>query len=64
MQDKTRLPTREQILHVRRLIASKLFGPATIVRLTGIPLRDVFRIARSMPKTTETPFPNLKKQST
>lgn len=43
---KNPLPTVSQIRHVKHLLGADLFGPATIARLTGVPLRDVFRIAR------------------
>lgn len=45
---KNHLPTVSQIREVKRLHSTRLFGPATISRLTGVPLRDVFRIIRSM----------------
>ncbi len=39
-------PSLAQIQHVKHLLETDLFGPATVARLTGVPLRDVFRIAR------------------
>jgi hypothetical protein len=42
----TQLPSLAQIPHVQHLHSAGLFGLATIVRLTGTPLRDVFRITR------------------
>ncbi len=40
------LPSFAQIQHVKQLLGTDLFGPATIARLTDVRLRDVFRIAR------------------
>ena len=42
------LPTVSQIREVKLLLATDLFGVPTIARLTGVRLRDVFQIARSM----------------
>ncbi len=42
------LPTVSQIQHVKQLLDTDLFGPATIARLTGVRLREVFWIAKSM----------------
>ncbi len=42
------LPAFSQIQHVKHLLEADLFCPATIARLTGVPFRDVFRIAKSM----------------
>ncbi|HBT76999.1 MAG TPA: hypothetical protein DEB39_08755 [Planctomycetaceae bacterium] len=42
------LPSFAQIQHVKQLLETGLFGPMIIVRLTGVPLRDVFRIAKSL----------------
>ena len=39
-------PSLAQIQHVKHLLETNLFGPATVARLSGVPLRDVFRIAR------------------
>lgn len=41
------LPTFDQIKHVKNLHSTCFFGPATISRMTGVPLRDIFRITRS-----------------
>ncbi len=38
------LPSFAQIQHVKQLLGADLFGPTTIAKLTGVPLRDVFRI--------------------
>ncbi len=38
------LPSFAQIQHVKQLLGTDLFGPTTIAKLTGVPLRDVFRI--------------------
>lgn len=40
------LPSLTQIQKVKRLHSTDLFGPASIARMTGVPLRDVFRIIR------------------
>ncbi len=42
------LPSFAQIQHVKQLLETDLFGPATVAKLTGVSLRDVFRIAKSM----------------
>ena len=42
------LPTVSQIREVKHLLVTDLFGVPTIARMTGVRLRDVFRIARSM----------------
>ncbi len=42
------LPSFAQIQHVKHLLETNLFGPATVARLTGVPLRDVLRITKSM----------------
>ncbi len=48
------LPSFSQIQHVKRLYSTDLFSPATIARSTGVPLRDIFRIARpAIPADTE-----------
>ncbi len=49
------LPTVSQIREVKRLHSTCLFGPATIAKLTGVPLRDVFRIARPATPVTVKP---------
>ena len=41
-------PTVSQIREVQLLLATDLYDVPAIVRLTGVPLRDVFQIARSM----------------
>ena len=43
---KNLLPTVSQIREVKHLHSTRLFGPATIAKLTGVRLRDVFRITR------------------
>ena len=43
---KKPLPTVSQIREVKHLHSTRLFGPATIAKLTGVRLRDVFRITR------------------
>jgi len=43
---KNSLPTVSQIREVKHLHSTRLFGPATIAKLTGVRLRDVFRITR------------------
>ncbi len=40
-------PSFAQIRHVKHLLSTDLFGPATIARLSGVPLRDVLRITKS-----------------
>ncbi len=40
------LPSFAQIQHIKKLLETDLFDPVTIAKLTGVPLRDVFRIAR------------------
>ncbi len=44
---KNPLPTISQIREVNHLLSADLFGPASIARLTGVPLRDVLRITKS-----------------
>lgn len=46
-------PTLQEILHVRRLVACGLYDIATVVRLTGVSVRDVFRIRKSLRKRTD-----------
>ena len=45
---KNSLPTVSQIREVKHLHSTYLFGPVTIAQMTDVPLRDVFRIIRSM----------------
>lgn len=40
------LPSFIQIQHAKQLLETDLFGPATVAKLSGVSLRDVFRIAR------------------
>ncbi len=49
------LPSFAQIQHVRQLLETDLFGPATIAKLSGVSLRDVFRIARPATPVTVKP---------
>jgi len=42
------LPTVSQIREVKLLLVTDLFGVPAIARLTGVRLRDVFQISRSM----------------
>jgi len=42
------LPTVSQIREVKHLLVTDLFDVPAIARLTGVRLRDVFQIARSM----------------
>lgn len=46
---KNPLPTVSQIREVKHLLETDLYDIPTIARLTGVPLRDVFRIAKSVP---------------
>ncbi len=39
-------PSFIQIQHAKQLLETDLFGPATVAKLSGVSLRDVFRIAR------------------
>lgn len=44
------LPTLSQIEHIRFLLRSELYDISVVARLTGISLRDVFRIEKAMMK--------------
>lgn len=48
MQHKNQLPSLAQIDHVRRLVVIGLFSPTTVARLSGVSLRDVFRIKKTI----------------
>jgi len=41
----TPLPTVSQIREVKHLLVTDLFDVPAIARLTGVPIRDVFKIA-------------------
>lgn len=48
MKNKTEFLTRSQIVEVRRLLSTGLYGIPTIARRTGVSIRDVFRIRRTL----------------
>ena len=45
---KNPIPTVSQIQHVQHFLTTDLFDIPTIARLTGVSLRDIFRIKKSM----------------
>lgn len=47
------LPTFTQIQEVKRLLNIGLYDVSIIARMTGVPLRDVFRIEKSVRKKTD-----------
>lgn len=51
------LPSFTQIQDAKHLHATDLFGPASIARMTGTSLRDVFRIIRPAPPADAERFP-------
>ena len=51
------LPTVSQIREVKHLLTTELFEVPTIVRLTGVSLRDVFRIAAAPVTVAPKVFP-------
>ena len=57
MHRHDKLPTPTRIRHARELLSTRLFGPATVARRSGIPLAAVFRIARTLPREIDSPLP-------
>lgn len=56
---KNPFPTVSQIRDVKHLHAADLFGPASIARMTGTSLRDVFRIILPTPPADTERFPAI-----